>query len=179
MGREGAPMAELQDVFKTGGVPTVTFVRPREYPRIILNLKTAGRGLVIEGPSGIGKTTAIRQAVTELGLSDKIVRLSARKQEDVDYISIIPELKDFCIVLIDDYHALPEEIKANIANILKIMADEEVEGSKLVVIGINEAGNSLIHFAPDLVNRIDNIRFENNPDDKVAELIEKVNQSFR
>ncbi len=32
-------MAELQDVFKTAGVPTVTFVKPLEYPRLILKSK--------------------------------------------------------------------------------------------------------------------------------------------
>jgi Ni2+-binding GTPase involved in maturation of urease and hydrogenase len=166
-------MAELQQVFKTGGVPTVTFVRPLEYPKIILNLKTAGRGLVIEGPSGIGKTTAIMKAVAELELTNKVVRLSARKREDVEYISIVPETKNFGIVLIDDFHILPDEIKANIADIVKVLADEEAEQSKLIVVGINEAGSSLIKFAPDLVNRLDIIRFENSSDDKVSELVQK------
>jgi hypothetical protein len=166
-------MAELQDVFKTGGVPTVTFVKPLEYPKILLNLKTAGRGLVIEGPSGIGKTTAILKAIEELGLLDRVVRLSARKKEDVEYISLIPDLKDFGIVLIDDFHKLPDEIKSQLADLVKIFADEEVIKSKLIVLGINEAGQSLIKFAPDLVNRIDIIRFENSTDAKVAELIEK------
>jgi hypothetical protein len=166
-------MAELQQVFKTGGVPTVTFVRPLEYPKIILNLKTAGRGLVIEGPSGIGKTTAIRKAIAELELTNKVVRLSARKREDVEYISIIPETRNFGIILIDDFHILADQIKASIADIVKVLADEEVEQSKLIVVGINEAGNSLIKFAPDLVNRLDIIRFENSSDDKVAELVQK------
>jgi len=133
-------MAELQEVFKTGGVPTVTFVRPLEYPKIILNLKTAGRGLVIEGPSGIGKTTAIMKAIAEPELTNKAVRLSARKRVDVEYISLLPEIKDFGIVLIDDFHTLPDPVKANIADIVKVLADEEVENSKLIVVGINEAG---------------------------------------
>jgi superfamily II DNA or RNA helicase len=113
-------MAELQDVFKTGGVPTVTFVKPLEYPKILLNLKTAGRGLVIEGPSGIGKTTAILKAIEELGLLDRVVRLSARKKEDVEYISIIPDLNDFGIVIIDDFHKLSDNIKSHLADLFKL-----------------------------------------------------------
>jgi hypothetical protein len=166
-------MAELQDVFKTAGVPTVTFVKPLEYPRLILNLRTAGRGLIIEGPSGIGKTTAILKAIEELGLSDRVLRLSARKKDDLEYISLITEMQDFGIALIDDFHKLSADLQEKIANIVKVFADEGSDSSKLIVLGINEAGKSLIQFAPDLVNRIDIIRFENSTDDKVTELIEK------
>jgi hypothetical protein len=73
-------MAQLQDVFKTGGVPTITFVKPLEYPKLILNLRTPGRGLVIEGPSGIGKTTAVLKAIEECGLSNKITKLNDDKR---------------------------------------------------------------------------------------------------
>ena len=66
-----------------------------------------------------------------------------------------------------------EDVKENIANLVKLLADEETENSKLIVLGINDAGTSLIQFAPDLVNRIDIIKFENSTDDKVKELIEK------
>ncbi|MEO1318214.1 MAG: ATPase, partial [Pseudomonadota bacterium] len=63
---------QVQDVFKTSGVPAHTFVHPQEYPRLVLNLQTAGRGLVVEGPSGIGKTTAVENALAELGLAENV-----------------------------------------------------------------------------------------------------------
>ena len=166
-------MAELQEVFKTGGIPTITFVKPLEYNTIILNLITPGRGLVVEGPSGIGKTTAALKAVAELGLADKVVRLSARRPADLEYIALISEMSDFGIVLIDDFHKLEDNMKSRIADMVKIFADEETLTSKLIVVGINEAGQSLISFAPDLVNRLDILRFENSPDSKVEELISK------
>jgi MoxR-like ATPase len=50
-------------------VPTHTFVEPVEYRDLLLNLRTPGRGLVIEGPSGIGKTTAVETALKQLGIS--------------------------------------------------------------------------------------------------------------
>ena len=43
----------------------------------------------------------------------------------------------------------------------------------MIIVGINKAGDSLITFAHDLLNRIDIIRFESNPDSKVQQVIEK------
>jgi hypothetical protein len=54
---------------------------------------------------------------------------------------------------------------------MKTLADEEVETVKLIILGINRAGENLISFANDLVNRIDIIPFEANPDEKVDSLI--------
>ena len=54
---------------------------------------------------------------------------------------------------------------------MKVLADEERQDVKLVVVGINRAGDALIRFAPDLNTRIETIQFESNPEDKVRELI--------
>ena len=63
--------AYLEDVFKTSGIPTHTFVRPDEYNTILVSLRTKGRCLVVEGPSGIGKTTCVIKVIEELGLNKK------------------------------------------------------------------------------------------------------------
>ena len=75
--------------------------------------------------------------------------------------------------MIDDFHKLPFEIKGDIANYLKMLADEEANDTKVVIVGINRAGDSLIKLATDLVNRIDVIKFEANPREKVIELLQK------
>ena len=80
---------KLEEVFKLSGVPTHTFGRPIEYPRLLVALRTAGRGVVIEGPSGIGKTTSVDRALAEIGLDKSALRLSARKCDDID---LIPDL---------------------------------------------------------------------------------------
>jgi hypothetical protein len=54
---------------------------------------------------------------------------------------------------------------------LKVLADEDSTLVKLVLVGINKSGERLISLATDLVNRIDIIRFESNPDAKVEELL--------
>lgn len=53
------------------------------------------------------------------------------------------------------------------------MADEERTDSKVIVIGINKAGESLISIAPDLGGRIEVIKLGVNPEDRISELIEK------
>lgn len=53
---------KLQEVFVLAGPPDHTFVEPVEYTRLLVALQTAGRSIVIEGPSGIGKTTSIEKA---------------------------------------------------------------------------------------------------------------------
>lgn len=52
-------MPYLHEVFKDSGVPTYTFVKPMEYRKLLVSLRTQGKGLVVEGPSGIGKTSSI------------------------------------------------------------------------------------------------------------------------
>lgn len=84
----------LEDVFKTSGTPTYTFVKPLEYTKLIVALRTKGRGLVVEGPSGIGKTTSINKAIEEVGLKNSVTSLSARKKEDIEMIQLLPEFSD-------------------------------------------------------------------------------------
>lgn len=48
-------MAYLEEVFRLSGVPTITFVEPERYEEIKVSVRTPGRSLVIEGPSGIEK----------------------------------------------------------------------------------------------------------------------------
>ncbi|MFO0985539.1 MAG: TIR domain-containing protein, partial [Planctomycetota bacterium] len=147
------------------------FVQPVEYPALLVALRTPGRGVVIEGPSGIGKTTSITRALSELGLADKVVALSARKPADLDLIRELPSITDFGTVIIDDFHRLQDATKQSIANLMKVLADEERPNSKVVILGINKAGEALIQLAHDLNNRLEVITFEANPIEKVQQLI--------
>ena len=164
---------ELQDVFKTSGMPTHTFVKPLQYTELLVALKTPGRGIVVEGPSGIGKTVGIKKVIEELKISDKVEILSARKENEIEKIKKLLEKNEpLGIVIVDDFHVLEENIKKKLADLMKTLADNEEENSKLIIIGINKAGDSLVKFAPDLNNRIDTIKFEKNPLEKIKELIE-------
>lgn len=163
----------LQDVFVLSGVPTHTFVEPEEYPRLLVALQTAGRSIVVEGPSGIGKTTAINKAISKAGLDNKVLQLSARKSDDKRIVVELPQMLPLGTVVIDDFHRLDDHTKHLLADLMKTLADEGDENSKLIVIGIPDAGQSLISFGKDLVNRIEVIIFEANSEYKLQELIEK------
>lgn len=51
-------MPLLEDVFRLPGVPTRTFVEPARYSAIKAAIRTPARCVILEGPSGIGKTTS-------------------------------------------------------------------------------------------------------------------------
>ncbi|UVJ43622.1 hypothetical protein NVV94_24285 [Pseudomonas sp. LS1212] len=51
----------LEEVFVTEGVPTFTFVKPPNFNRILLDVRSPGKPVVLEGQSGTGKTTCIKQ----------------------------------------------------------------------------------------------------------------------
>jgi hypothetical protein len=167
----GSPL--LEEVFKVNGVPTHTFVEPNKYAELLSNLRTPGRGLIVEGPSGIGKTSAVETALKRLAVSDSITRLSARKPEHIEYIESLPRIGAAGTVLVDDFHKLSAATRSQLADYMKTLADTEDRTTKIVILGINQAGESLIQLAPDLVNRLDIIRFENEPDEKVLELVRK------
>jgi hypothetical protein len=162
---------KLEEVFKVAGIPTHTFVTPSSYGALVVALRTPGRGVVVEGPSGIGKTTAVTKAIEELNPESAVEKLSARRPEDVEFIAMLPEIRGFGIVVVDDFHRLPQDLRESLADLLKVMADNEVVDSKLVTVGINEAGQSLIQHAPDLVHRIETIKFEVEPPQRIDELI--------
>ena len=119
------PDPKLEEVFKLSGVPTYTFVEPVEYPKLMVALRTPGRGVLIEGPSGIGKTTAVMKALGELGIEATALKLSARKRDDRELISELPNTPKAGLVIIDDFHRLEPKIQEGIADHLKVLADEE------------------------------------------------------
>lgn len=167
------PILEVQQVFVLSGVPEYTFVQPVEFTKLLVALRTAGRSIVIEGPSGIGKTTSVMKAIAEAGLSDHVLSLSARKNDDLVYIRDLRNQLPLGTVVIDDFHRLDDESKRELADLMKTLADEGAAHSKIVVIGIPNAGQALISFGKDLANRIEVIPFEANPEHKIEELVTK------
>ncbi|WEK45286.1 MAG: hypothetical protein P0Y56_09580 [Candidatus Andeanibacterium colombiense] len=166
-------MALLEEVFRLSGVPTVTFVTPSRYNEVKVSLRTAGRCAVLEGPSGIGKTTIVSKVLEELEFDSKPAVLSARRPKDVELIRELPTFGDIGTVIVDDFHRLDDNTKSSLSDFMKVLADSADEKSKLVLIGINKAGEQLIQYGADLGLRIDIFRLEANSPEKIVELIEK------
>ncbi len=67
--------------------------------------------LVIEGPSGIGKTTTVTKAIAELGINENFLTLSARKRANIELINELPEMDNIGPVIVDDFIAYPMKSK--------------------------------------------------------------------
>ena len=162
---------KLEDVFKRSGIPAYTFVEPVEYQALRVAIRTPGRAVMVEGPSGIGKTTSVFRVLDDLGLGERATKLSARRADDVEIIAALPDMEAVGLVVVDDFHKLAPELKSRLADYVKTLADSEDSASKIVIIGINRAGEALLKFASDLAGRIDTFRFESNPEERVRELV--------
>ena len=176
---------ELGEVFKLSGAPDVTFVETRAYKTLKSYLKVSGRGVVIEGPSGVGKTTALEKAIRELrrestwsrGLGP--VMLNARRSEDLKRIESIESWHKEGMVAIDDFHRLGDEAAQRVANYMKWLADEDARDKKLVIVGIPGSGQALIKFAYDLAMRIDVLALGRVESQDVMRMIEKGEDALR
>jgi hypothetical protein len=85
-------MKKLEEVFKRSGGPTHTFVEPGEYRSLLVSIRTPGRGTIVEGPSGIGKTTSTLRIIDSLPGVAKVLRLSGRNPHDHEIAAALPEL---------------------------------------------------------------------------------------
>jgi hypothetical protein len=164
-------MPRLDEVYKKSGVPTHTFVAPSEYARVLVALQTPGRGIIVEGPSGIGKTSCVKKALEDSDVAASTLFLSARKADDLQIIVDLPNMGKIGIVVVDDFHRLDDPTKKKLADYTKILADEESADSKIILIGINRAGQTLVEYAPDVLHRIESIRFGRTNIEKLREMI--------
>lgn len=145
---------DLGDVFKPAGVPFLTFVEPDDFAEFRMALRQPGLGIVLEGPSGIGKTTILRHAAKQDADRLGEVRiLSARRHADVEQITRLPD-GHVGLVAIDDFHRLPNTLQDELADYLKRLADDDSAAAKLVIVGIPDTAQSLVAVGADLATRI-------------------------
>ncbi|KAM3103008.1 TIR domain-containing protein [Phormidesmis sp. 146-12] len=165
---------QIFDVFKTSGVPTVTFVEPQNFHLIKLALMQPGVGVVIEGPSGIGKTTALRKALEEVNPDDKglqVRTLSARKPQDLSHISTIQQWHNG-IAIIDDFHRLEATLQEKLVDYLKYLADNELP-KKLIIVGIPSTGKRLVNMSFDVATRVKFFKLGKVADEIILKMIRR------
>ena len=165
---------QIFEVFKTSGVPTVTFVEPQNFHLIKLALIQPGVGVVIEGPSGIGKTTALRKALEEVSPEDKELQvrtLSARKPQDLPHIETIQQWHNG-VAIIDDFHRLEAALQEKLVDYLKYLADNELP-KKLVIVGIPSTGKRLVNLAFDVATRVKFFKLGKVADEIIIKMIRR------
>jgi hypothetical protein len=171
----GHEILPLYDVFKSSGVPGITFVEPENFSGLKLSIAQPGRGVVVEGPSGIGKTTAIKKAVDAVkdeGDNVNFETLSARKARDVERLYKLQD-EHLGTIVVDDFHRLPADLKVDLVDYLKFLADSELEDRKLVIAGIPRTGERLVDIAFDLATRMDVFKLGKVGDRSIIQMIEK------
>jgi len=145
----------IENVFVTEGFPTLTFVKPPNYNNILIDVKRKGKPVIIEGQSGIGKTTTVLKIIEDLHEEVQFKYLSGRKREDIAEIFRLTRKPDNGNYIIDDFHRLADIMKKTLSDYAKIAADEGefTNYPKLVIIGINQVGNELLSLSPDIRKR--------------------------
>ncbi|MCC6556200.1 MAG: TIR domain-containing protein, partial [Polyangiaceae bacterium] len=182
--RAAAPtqIRAIDAIFRTVGQPDITFVEPAQYKALRRCLRTMGKGLVVEGPSGVGKTTLVSRALRDAEAAEPEwlfgqIEDDRRKLEERLTRGFVGHL------IVDDFHRLDQALQARVADAMKIIADRDARNAKLTVIGINPVGDSLVSALRDLAGRFDVIAMGKQPDEKISELIQKgeaaANISFR
>jgi hypothetical protein len=156
---------KLADVFKTVGLPPYTYVKPPYYGEVRADISQPGRHLLIEGPSGIGKTCVTFKVFEELGWKNDS-RYSYISCRDVDGHKRIEaffeaaakgQIPKPALIVVDDFHLLTASRRAEIGSLLKRMSDRAFEHSdppKAILIGIPTTGVSLLSDAYDLGPRL-------------------------
>jgi predicted AAA+ superfamily ATPase len=161
-------------IFPTTGIPTFNYVRPDEYERFRAELQTLGRGLIVEGPSRTGKTTATKKAIEEIAPTATSVWIDSRNQSHIEMMRniICSDFKGY--IFIDDFHHLPEGEQDRVAWAIKQFADRAAPDAKITVIGINRVGYSLMGGLPEISGRVQSISLSKRQHpNKILELIEK------
>lgn len=164
--------ALLEDIFVTEGIPQHTFVKPPNYNEILVDIRRKGKPVIIEGQSGTGKTTTAKRIINQLSSDIPINYFTARKTIDLEQIVKVAETMPSGYFIIDDFHRLSTELQGKFANIAKIAAETQDENlPKLVIIGINQVGASLINMVHDIAKRCGIHRIQPGNETTIKELI--------
>jgi len=166
-------MANLEDVFVTEGVPEFTFVKPPNYTALLVDLRRAGKPVVVEGQSGSGKTTTVKKALAEIFPENTPRLLTPREPEDLPIIEAISETSGNETFVVDDFHRLTKDTKERIANLSKVIAERDNrEGlPKVIIIGINNVGSELIQLVPDIAKRMGIHRIQPGTPEVISEMV--------
>jgi hypothetical protein len=131
-------------------------VEPPNFIEILVDVRHKTKPVIIEGPSGSGKSTAILKILERLGVTHQAHFLKSRSAVDVEKIVRLSQDPAPGIYIIDDFHRLSNDTQEKSGDIAKVAADNPNEGihPKIIIVGINRVGTSLIQFVDDIRKRL-------------------------
>ncbi len=180
---------KLEDVFKTVGLPPYTYVKPLCYNEVRADIQQSGKHLLIEGPSGTGKTCIAFKVFEEIGWSrGRDYEYISCRDENIETILrafIEPPVsseKSQTVIVIDDFHLLSVSKRAEIGSKLKRLSDgvfEHDSPPKAILIGIPTTGRSLLSDAIDLGPRLGTYVLPRASDHEIECLIDEGEKALR
>lgn len=184
-----ADKKKLGDVFKTVGLPPYTYVKPKHFGEVRADITQPGKHLLIEGPSGIGKTCVVFKVFEELrwenGREFKYIGCRDENAEEVvdEFLKLTAEggAPDPRVLVVDDFHLLPSRKRTEIGSVLKRLSDrsfEQAEPPKVILIGIPTTGVSLLSEAYDLGPRLGSYSLTRASDSEIDKLISEGEQAL-
>jgi len=180
---------KLTDVFKTVGLPPYTYVKPAYFGEVRSDIEQPGKHVLIEGPSGIGKTCIVFKVFEEIGWEKDLdfSYISGRDSDALDKINgFISAAKSDTpssplTIVVDDFHIIPEHVRVEYGSELKRISDnafEQLFPLKFILIGIPAAGVTLLASANDLGPRLGSYRIKRADDSEIRRLIEEGEQEL-
>jgi hypothetical protein len=174
----------LAEVFKTVGLPQYTYIKPLHYGEIRSDIEQEGKHLLIEGPSGIGKTCVVFKVFEELGYQkdQHYLYVACRDPNAIDIIeSTLASSSEGGedsprILFVDDFHILEESYRNQLGDRLKLLSDTVFTTGnplKLILVGIPAAGGSILASAGDLGPRLGGYRFATASDKEINMLVDE------
>jgi 3',5'-cyclic AMP phosphodiesterase CpdA len=165
----------MSDIFSPSRWPEHTFVEPAQLPELRMRLSSRGEGLVVEGPSGVGKTTAVRQALRQINQEERTRWLDMDAAADRSVLDDLlrSELGSGGYLVIDNFHHLDSLRQREVAVLIKRLSDQNRRDAKVTLIGINPVSRTLIDTHPDIMGRYARIAMGRQPEAKLQELIHK------
>lgn len=184
-----AEKKKLNEVFKTVGLPPYTYVKPKHFGEVKSDITQEGKHLLIEGPSGIGKTCIVFKVFEDLswqqdrefkyiGCRDDGASKEIDKFTQLAATGSVPTPR---VLVIDDFHLLTQTRRSEVGSALKRMSDrifEQEAPAKVILIGIPTTGVSLLSEAYDLGPRLGTYVLNRASDTEINQLIDEGEQAL-
>ncbi len=142
----------IEEIFAHTGQPGVTYVETEQGRDLRLRLRKMGEGLVVEGPSGVGKTTAVRRALADLDQEGRTEYVLGTEPDDLPRLDelVKTSLPAGGHLVVDDFQRLDTPRQGALALLIKRLSDRNRRDAKVTLIGINPVGATLVQDLPEM-----------------------------
>jgi 3',5'-cyclic AMP phosphodiesterase CpdA len=172
----------IDEIFQLNGAPSLTFIEPPKFDELKYHLGTMGAGLIVEGPSRVGKSTAVKKAMEALQIPESSQlwwdgRTPPSLEVLQEKLQALQKATENSWLFVDDFHSITDEkVRQALAFGIKGLADQGPRShGKVILIGINPLAGSLVQAMPDLAGRFRIHRLDIDRDlkrsTKIAELV--------